>query len=115
MNYPFVHMGGARNLKLEGNGGQGPKHRAIFFCVWAKCRPYFRLVVVCINNTWWGGVQGQSLWWGVMWRNPLKLKHFLLLYFQRNPQICLLFNILARKKSQINLSVLSCKSDVAYM
>jgi len=41
-------MGGARNLKLEGQrGGKGQGTGAIIF-VWAKCRPY--AVVVCIKK-----------------------------------------------------------------
>jgi len=44
-------MGGARKLKLGGNGGKGKSQSTennIFFCVWAKCRR--NLVVVCIEK-----------------------------------------------------------------
>ena len=40
------------------------------------------------------GVQGQSPWWGVRGRSPLKLKAFRLLNFPWNSKICPVFDIL---------------------
>jgi len=76
-------MGGARNLKLGGNGEQGAQG-AIILCV-----GQMSTLFGCCVHVRCSGVHRQSAW--SERSKPLKLKHFYLLDVQWKAQICLLF------------------------
>jgi len=71
------YTGGARNLKLGGNGGsksQGTGGNK-FFRMWAKCQPYFSCSV---HQKDAAGFRGRAPGQEVRGQRSLKLKHFLL-------------------------------------